>query len=223
MRHGTATMSVAGWLAIGAGVAGLLGLASTVPWPELYSFDARPHNAIVRNPRLAWVLTGHYAILAAGGTLGLLAGALLGIALRHRPWVAVAAAFVAAGSGMMGYAAVRRAVDVADNAGRSTVELQTLVWSGGTVLLLGALVLTLLLRRHGGWVFVALGVGASVLVAAGTAAFAVLGESAFPVIWGVTFPPPPDYLLAMWFIALGWLARTGRLPDRAGRLDATAA
>lgn len=57
--------------------------------------------------------------------------------------------------------------------------------------------LTLVLRRDTGRVLLLLGIASPVLVAAGTAAFAVLGEDAFPVIWGVTFPPPPDYLLAM--------------------------
>lgn len=207
--------TVAGWCAICAGVLGLLGLASTIPWPELYSFDALPQAAIYREPGLLPVLVGHYAILGAGGLFGLLAGVLLAAALRRRPGAATSALLVAVGAGMMGYAAMRRAIDVAVTRGRSTAELTTIVWTGGAVLLVGSLVLTLLLRRHGGRVFLALGIASPVLVGGGTAAFAILGASLFPMIWGVTFPPPPDYLLAMWFIALGWLARTGQLPTAA--------
>lgn len=203
---------MAGWCAIGAGALGLLGLASTIPWPELYSFDARPQNAITRDPGLMSVLVGHYAILAAGGLLGLLAGALVGVGVRRRPVAAASALLVAAGAGIMGYAAARRALDVTANDGRSTLELELWVWVGGSLLLVGTLVLTLVLRHHGGRVFLALGLASPMLVAGGTAAFVILGESAIPMVWGVTFPPPPDYLLAMWFIALGWLARTGRLP-----------
>lgn len=207
-------LPVAGWCAVGAGVLGLLGLASTIPWPELYSFDARPQNAVTRDPGLLPVLVAHYAILATGGLLGLTAGVLVAMVLRHRPLAAVSTLLVAAGAGMMGYAAGRRAIDVAVNDGRSTLELETLVWVGGSLLLLGTLVLTLVLRRQAGKVFLVLGIASPVLVAGGTAAFLLLGETAIPMVWGVTFPPPPDYLLAMWFIALGWLARTGRLPTR---------
>lgn len=209
------TLTVAGWSAIAAGVLGLAGLASTVPWPELYSLDARPQNALVRDPGLEVVLVGHYVILASGGLLGLVAGATLGVGLRRRPAAAVAALLVAVGAGLMGHAATRRAIDVAVHDGRSTLELEMFVWVGGSLLLLGTLALTLLLRHHGGRVFLILGLASPVLVAGGTAAFLILGEMAFPMIWGVTFPPPPDYLLAMWFIAIGWLARTGRLPEQA--------
>lgn len=48
------------------------------------------------------------------------------------------------------------------------------------------------------------------LVVAGVTLFVILGADGFPTIWGVTFPPPPDYLLAIWFIVLGRTARTGR-------------
>lgn len=203
------SVRIGGWFAIAAGVAGLAGLMSTVPWPQLFSFDAVPGNAVVVDPRLMTVLVGHYGILAAGGTLGLIATALLAFGLRPSPWGAAAALLVAAGSAMMGYAAGRRAVDVSMHAGRSTVELSTLVWAGGSIILLGTLLLTLVLRREGGKLFLILGLSSPVLVAAGTAVFLVVGEEAIPMVWGVTFPPPPDYLLAIWFIVLGRLARTG--------------
>lgn len=207
-----ALANVAGWCGIIAGVLGLLGLASTIPWPELYSFDAHPFSVIHGNPDLLPVLVGHYAILGTGGLFGLLTGALLSVALRRRAMAAASALVVALGAGTMGYAGAHRAIDVAVNDGISTVELQTTVWVGGAILLLGSLVLTLVLRRDTGRIFLLLGISAPVLVGAGTAAFSILGESTFPMIWGVTFPPPPDYLLAVWFIALGWLARTGQLP-----------
>lgn len=183
---------------------------STLPWPELFSIDAVPNNAIVLEPRLFVVLVGHYGILAAGGLLGLLAGALFSLGQRRRWPAAVSALLVAAGSGIMGYAAGRRAVDVVLHDGRSTVELETFVAIGGAILLLGTMALTLALRRETGKGFLILGVSSPVLVVAGVAAFAILGDARFPTIWGLTFPPPPDYLLAFWFIVLGWLARTGR-------------
>ncbi len=205
------SLGVAAWSAIGAGVAGLTGLLSTLPWPELFSLDAVPSNAIVFEPRLFGVLVGHYAILAAGGVLGLLAGVMFSLVLRRRRPAAAAALLVAAGAGLMGYAAGRRAVDVVLHDGRSTVELEMPVAIGGVMLLVGTAALTWVLRRDTGRGFVILGVTSPVLVAAGVAAFAILGEDLFPMIWGLTFPPPPDYLLAVWFIVLGWLARTGQL------------
>lgn len=210
---GSRSLRIGGWSAISAGVAGLVELMSTVPWPQLFSLDAVPGNAVVLDPRLLVVLVGHYAILAAGAALGLLSAAMLGFGLRRRPWAAAAALLVAAGSAMMGYAAGHRAVDVAMHAGRSTVGLSTLVWVGGSSILLGTLLLTLALRRQAGKLFLILGLSSPVLVAAGTTMFLMLGEDAIPMIWGVTFPPPPDYLLAVWFIVLGRLARTGRLQE----------
>lgn len=205
------SLRIAAWSAIGAGVAGLAGLLSTLPWPELFGLDAVPNNAIVFDPRLFGVLVGHYGILALGGVLGLLAGVMFSLVLRRRRLAAAAALLVAAGSGVMGYAAGRRAVDVALNDGRSTLELAALVWGGGGMLLAGTVVLTLALRRDTGMGFLVLGLSSPVLVAVGVATFAILGEGRFPMIWGLTFPPPPDYLLAIWFIVLGWLARTGQL------------
>ncbi len=203
--------TIASWSAIGAGVAGLAGLLSTLPWPELFSIDAVPSSAIFFDPGLLVVLIGHYGILATGGVLGLLAGVMFSLLLRrHRP-AAAAAVLVAAGAGLMGYAAVRRTFDVALNDGRSTVDLATPVALGGGVLLVGTAALTWILRHHTNRGFVILGFSSPVLVGAGVAMFAILGEGLFPMIWGVTFPPPPDYLLSAWFIVLGWLARTGRL------------
>lgn len=212
LRQSTSrSLRVAARSAIGAGIAGLAGLVSTLPWPELFGFDAVPHQAIVVDPGLFVVLVGHYGILAAGGVLGLLAGVMFSLVLhRHRP-AATAALLVAAGAGLMGYAAGRRAIDVALHGGRSTLELETLVWSGGAMLLVGTVIFTLALRRETGVGFLLLGLSSPVLVGTGTAAFAILGEGFYPMIWGLTFPPPPDYLLAVWFIVLGWLARTGRL------------
>lgn len=169
-----------------------------------------PYNAIIFDPRLFVVLVGHYAILATGGALGLLAGTMLSSGLRRRRPAAAAALLAGAGSGVMGYAAARRAVDVALHDGRSTLELSTLVWVGGSMFLIGTVVLTLALRRHTGTGFVVLGLSSPVIVVAGVTIFLVFGEDAIPMIWGLTFPPPPDYLLAIWFIVLGWLARTGR-------------
>lgn len=187
-----------------------MGLLSTLPWPELFSLDAVPGNAVVFDPRLLWVLIGHYAVLAIGGALGLVAGTTLSSLLRrHRP-AAAGALVLGAGAGVMGYAAVRRAVDVLLHDGRSTLELSTPVGVGGTMVLVGTLALTLALRRHTGTGVVVLGLSAPVLVAAGITVFVVVGEDAFPEIWGVTFPPPPDYLLAVWFIVLGRLVRIGR-------------
>lgn len=203
--------TIASWSAIGAGVAGLAGLFSTVPWPELFSFDAVPSNAIVRDPRLFGVLVGHYGILTAGGVLGLLAGLLFSLLLRRRRPAAATALLIAAGAGVMGYAAARRTIDVALNGGRSTVELEFPVAVGGGMLLVGTAAMTWILRHDTNWGFMILGLSSPVLVGGGVAAFAILGEGVFPMIWGVTFPPPPDYLLAIWFIVLGCLARTGQL------------
>lgn len=133
----SSSLRVAAWSAIGAGVAGLLGLVSTLPWPELFSVDAVPSKAIVVDPGLFVVLIGHYGTLAAGGALGLLAGVMFSLVLRRRRPAAAAALLVAAGAGLMGYAAGRRAIDVALHDGRSPVELETLVWSGGAMLLVG--------------------------------------------------------------------------------------
>lgn len=184
---------------------------STLPWPELFSIDAVPDHAIVRDPDLLAVLIGHYVILAAGGALGLLAGVLFGVGLRRRRPAAAAALLVAAGSGLMGFAAGRRAVDVAVHDGRSTVELEALVWGGGSLVLMGAALLSLALRRDTGRGFLILGLSAPAMITTGIATFAVFGPDAYPTIWGLTFPPPSDYLLAAWFITLGQLARTGRL------------
>lgn len=209
--------AIGGWCAMAAGVLGLLGLVSTIPWPELYSFDARPQNAVVRDPGVLPILVGHYGILATGGLFGLLGGALVAVGLRRRPAAALFALLVAAGAGIMGFGGARRGIDVALNQGRSTLELEMVVWVGGSLLLVGTLMLSLLLRHHGGRVFLALGLASPALVALGTTIFGIFGEDAIPMIWGVTFPPPPDYLLAMWFISLGWLARTGQLPTAAFR------
>jgi hypothetical protein len=213
---GSRSLRIGGWSATGAGFAGLAGLISTVPWPQLFSLDAVPATAVFVDPGLLIVLVGHYGILASGGALGLLAGVMLAFGLRRHPWSVAAALLVGAGSAVMGYAAARRAIDVTMHAGRSTVELSTLVWAGGGLVLLGTLLLTLALRRRGGKLFLILGLSSPVLVSAGTTIFLVLGPEAIPVIWGVTFPPPPDYLLAVWFIVLGWLARTGRLQGGVG-------
>lgn len=210
-RRRRKALRIASWSAIGAGVAGLAGLLSTLPWPELFSFDAVPAIAISRDPRLFVVLVGHYGILATGGVLGLLAGVTFSLALhRHRP-AAATALLVAVGAGLMGYAAARRAVDVALHDGRSTIELEAMVWTGGGMLLIGTAALTLALRRDTGRGFLLLGLSSPVLVAAGLTMFLVVGPDAYPTIWGLTFPPPSDYLLAAWFVVLGLLARTGRL------------
>lgn len=208
---GSRPLRTAAWSAIGAGTLGLLGLVSTLPWPELFSPGAVPGNAVVFDPRLLVVLVGHYGILAGGGALGLLAGVLFSLELRrHRP-AAAAALLIAAGSVAMGYAAAHRAIDVALHDGRSTIELSTLVWGGGSMLLIGTATLTLALRRDTSMGFLTLGLASPALVAAGTAVFVVVGADVYPMIWGLTFPPPPDYLLAAWFIVLGWQARTGQL------------
>lgn len=213
----SASLRIGAWSAIGAGIAGLAGLLSTLPWPELFGLDAVPNNAIVLDPRLSIVLVGHYVILAAGGILGLVAGVMLSSRLRPPWWGSAASLLVAAGAATMGYAAARRAIDVAVHDGRSTLELSSFVWYGGGLFLLGTLLVTLALRRRASSLFVVLGLSSPVLVAAGTAVFIVLGEDAIPMIWGLTSPPPPDYLLALWFIVLGWSARNGRFQDLASR------
>lgn len=200
-----------GAAAIAAGVAGIVGLISSIPWPELFSLDAVPVTAVAIDPGLSAVMVGHYGILAAGGALGLLAGAMLGWGLRRRLSESGGALVIASGSAMMFYAAARRAVDVAINSGRSTVELASFVWIGGTMFLVGTVVLTLALRRRTGKLFVLLGLSAPALVTGGILMFVWVGPDVYPSIWGVTFPPPSDYLLAIWFIVLGQLARTGRL------------
>lgn len=204
-------LALAAWTAIGAGVAGLAGLASTLPWPELFAIDALPSSAIHFDPGLFVVLVGHYGILATGGVLGLLAGVTFSLLLRRRGAAAAAALVIAAGAGTMGYAAARRTIDVALHDGRSTLELGLPVAVGGALVLVGTAALTWILRHDTNRGFVILGLSSPVLVGAGVAMFAILGEGLFPVIWGVTFPPPPDYLLSAWFITLGWMARTGRL------------
>lgn len=202
--------AVAAWCAIGAGCAGLVGLLSTLPWPELFSIDATPRNAVVRDPGLLSVLVGHYAVLAAGGVLGLLAGLLLGVELRRRRPTAAAALLVAVGSGTMGYAAMRKAINLGIHDGRSTLELESFVWAGGGLVLVGAALLSIALR-HAGRLLVVLGLASPVLVSGGVAVLAVFGPDLYPAVWGLTFPPPSDYLLATWFIVLGWLGKTGQL------------
>lgn len=155
-HEGNRLVGAAGSSSIGAGFAGLAGLLSTLPWRELFSIDATPRNAVVRDPDLLTVLVGHYAVLAVGGLFGLLAGLILAVELRRRRPTAAAALCLATGSTTMGYAAMRKAFDLALNDGRSTVELESLVWTGGGLVLVGAALLSIALR-HAGRTLVVLG------------------------------------------------------------------
>src|SRR5438874_2680413 len=38
------------------------------------------------------------------------------------------------------------------------------------------------------------------------------GRMLIPMIWGLTLPPPGDYLLALWFILVGISLMRGRVP-----------
>lgn len=206
-------MRVAGGAAVAGGIAGLIGLFSTLPWPELYSPGASPTTALFRQPWLGPVLVGHYVVLAVGGASAVVAGAAFAVALRERPVACGAAVLLALGSVGMAYPAAARAIDVAMNEGRSTQEFVSIVFAGGGLFLAGSLVLTLALRHRTSRWFLVLGIAAPTLVTGGLLAFVWLGEDAFPVIWGVTIPPPTDYVLAIWFIVLGWLAWTGQLGE----------
>lgn len=209
-----AWLRVGGWAAVGAGVAGLLGLVSVIPWPELFSLDARPGNALVADPGLEIVLVGHYVILVAGAALGLSAAVILAFTLRRRPTALMGAIILAGASAALAYATTVRAVDLAVNDGRATEDVAAVVWGGGGALLVGVVLLTLALRHRAGPGFLFLGLGAPALVAAGVATFALVGPDFYPDIWGVTFPPPSDYLLAIWFIGLGRVMHRGLIPTR---------
>ncbi|MDX1658506.1 MAG: hypothetical protein R3343_06775 [Nitriliruptorales bacterium] len=198
--------TIGGWAATGAGVAGLLGLLSVIPWPELFAIDARPINAITRRPGLKYVLVGHYAILVAGGVLGSVAGVGLVLARRRRFVHLLGGLLLAGASAAFAYAATVRTIDLSD--GRAVEDVEGVVWAGGGVLLIAVVILTLALRRHAGTSFLLLGLGAPVLVVAGIATFMLVGPDFYPEIWGVTFPPPSDYLLAIWFVGLGRVMRT---------------
>lgn len=215
--HRAVWINIGGWAAIGAGVAGLLGLVSVIPWPELFSLDAHPGNAVAMDPRLKVVLVGHYAILAAGGVLGLVAGVMLGLALRDRVAALLGAPMLAGASAAFAYAATVRATDLVD--GRATEDVEAVVWAGGSLLLVAVVIVTLALKRHTGMRFLLLGLGAPMLVAAGIVTFMLIGPDFYPEVWGVTFPPPTDYLLAIWFVALGRVMRVmsgeRRQPDTA--------
>lgn len=210
-----AWLATGGGAAVGAGVAGVLGLLSVIPWPELFSLDANPGNAVVMDPGLQVVLVGHYMILVAGGALGLVAAVILVVALRGWATVRIGALMLAGGSAAFTYAAAVRAIDLTVNDGRASEDVEVVVWGGGAVLLVGVVALTLALRRQGGKGFLLLGLGAPLLVAAGIATFVLVGPDFYPEIWGVTFPPPTDYLLAIWFIGLGRVMRT-KLQQRPG-------
>lgn len=197
-----------------AGVAGILGLLSVLPWPELFSLDANPGNALVVDPGLEVVLVGHYVILVVGGGFGLVASVVLAAVLRRRVAARIGAMMLAAGSAAFASAATVRAIDLSVNEGRAAVDVEGLVWAGGIALLVGVVAVTLALRREGGTGFFLLGIGAPAAVGAGILAFALLGPDFYPEVWGVTFPPPTDYLLAIWFIGLGRVMRreAGRAP-----------
>lgn len=207
-RHESAWLAIGGWAATGAGVAGLVGLLSVIPWPELFSLDANPGNAIVVDPGLKGVLVGHYAILAGGGVLGLVAGLILALTLRGRTAARVGALMLAGASAAFAYASTVRATDLIVY-GRATEDVEVVVWGGGGVLLIAVVILTLAVRDRTGPGFLLLGLGAPVLVVAGIATFIVMGPDFYPEVWGVTFPPPSDYLLAIWFVGLGRVMRTG--------------
>ncbi|MBW3664951.1 MAG: hypothetical protein KY469_17795 [Actinobacteria bacterium] len=167
------------------------------------------------DPGLQVVLVGHYMILVAGGALGLVAAVILVVALRGWATVRIGALMLAGGSAAFTYAAAVRAIDLTVNDGRASEDVEVVVWGGGAVLLVGVVALTLALRRQGGKGFLLLGLGAPLLVAAGIATFVLVGPDFYPEIWGVTFPPPTDYLLAIWFIGLGRVMRT-KLQQRPG-------
>lgn len=204
-RRPGAGWRVGGWAAVGAGVFGLLGLVSVIPWPELFSLDANPGNALVLNPELKVVLVGHYAILVAGGVLGTVAAVTLVGVLRSRPIGLAGAVLLTVACLGLGHASLVRAIDMAANAGRPSQDVEAQVWAGGAALLVAVVLLTLALRSQASRGFLLLGLIAPALVVAGVTAFAVLGAQVYPEIWGVTFPPPTDYLLAGWFVSLGRL------------------
>lgn len=197
-------LRLGGWSAIGAGIAGLLALVSVIPWPELFSIEARPMNVIYGQPGLRVVLVGHYAILAAGALLGVIAGICLGWAFRRQPLAVLAWVLVVVGAAIWLYASAAKAFYSME--GLRTTTYSEAVFRGGYFFLPGVALVTLALRRFAGRWFLLLGLAAPVLVGAGVAAFDLGFADLYPDIWGVTFPPPTDYLLALWFIVVGRIA-----------------
>lgn len=185
--------------AICAGTLGIVALLSVLPYPDLYGPEARPSSILSMHPgvRTIWVM--HYLVLLAGAVIAFPAAYALYRALRQGGPTLAFLAFLLMVAGLVAFAygSTLRSLMV-------TQSLRILIGVGGTAFLGGVLLFSVMMWRTTTFPRWIPGLGILGTTAQFVLAYLVLFGPLPPLIWGVTLPPPGDWLVALWFAFVGF-------------------
>jgi|GEM_PF-5055902 len=190
--------------AICAGTLGIVALLSVLPYPDLYGPDARPSSTLSIHPGVRMIWVTHYLVLLAGAVIAFPAAYVLYRALRQGgPTIAfLAFLLMVAGLVAFAYGSTLRSLMV-------TRSLYILISGGGTAFLGGVLLFSVMMWRTSTFPRWIAGLGILGTTAQFVLAYLVFFGPLPPLIWGLTLPPPGDWLVALWFVFVGFHLRKG--------------
>lgn len=214
-------LKIGGTGALTAGLIGILAELHIIPYRDMFELSPRRIVFALSDAGLRTQYFLHFGAMAVAGLVALPGIFALRQLLREwtRAWLLAAFLLTSIGLMVFSYASVvnivtfpRLAIAVSTGkttlveaigiAGKVNAHTIAVVTGGGTAFLAGILLFsyaiwrTSLLSR---WV-AALGFTATfLLIVFG----ALIYSDRMPFIWGLTFPPPPEYLLSFWFILVG--------------------
>lgn len=216
-----AFMRLAGAGTLLAGLIGILVEVHIVPYRDLFDLNPRRIVFALQDPvlRLQYIL--HFASMTVAGLAAIPGMYVLQRLMRHSSpgrMPLVAFLLITAGLAVFSYAsalnavvfphlgvatvaglATGEAIDVAARVNRHTVIV---VSTAGAAFLVGVL-----LFSYGLWRTRLFSRGLAALGVVATLLLALFGALIYadrmPFIWGLTFPPPPEYLLSLWFLFVG--------------------
>jgi len=185
--------------AICAGTLGIVALLSVLPYPDLYGPDARPSSTLSIHPGVRMIWVTHYLVLLAGAVIAFPAAYVLYRALRQGgPTIAfLAFLLMVAGLVAFAYGSTLRSLMV-------TRSLYILISGGGTAFLGGVFLFSVMMWRRSTFPRWIAGLGILGTAAQFALAYFVFFGPLPPLIWGITLPPPGDWLVAIWFVFVGF-------------------